>query len=137
MKKYILIIIFIFIISISSGFFFNYSNAESDIDSIISQGSSFINKGKKGETKDGKKIETIDGKVFKAGVGNVYNVLLIIGIVASVIISGIMGIRIMIGSAEEKAEIKEQMIPYIIGCAVMFGALGIWKMAMAIAGAIS
>lgn len=147
MKKNILIIIFIFIISMSLSFFFDYSIAATDMDSIISQGKSFIKKGKEAKTRDtkdengkkveGKEIKTIDGELFKIGVGNIYNVLLIIGIAVSVIISGIMGIRIMIGSAEEKAQIKEQMIPYVIGCGVMFGAFAIWKIAMIIAGAVS
>ena len=66
----------------------------------------------------------------------VYNILLIIGVAISVIIVGVMGIRIITGSAEDKAEIKEQMVPYLIGCGVMFGAFTIWKIAMVIAGAV-
>ena len=31
------------------------------------------------------------------------------------------------GSIEEKAEIKTMLIPYIIGCVVVFGAFTIWK----------
>ena len=33
----------------------------------------------------------------------------------------------MIGSAEEKAQIKDALIPFVIGCIVIFGAFGIWK----------
>ena len=33
----------------------------------------------------------------------------------------------MIGSAEEKAQIKDALIPFIIGCIIVFGAFGIWK----------
>lgn len=149
MKKHIVIIIFIFIICISFNFFFSYSNADTgtlvdgsgsssstpktDMDSIISSGQSFIKRGKLGEAS----IETIDGFTFRSAVSNIYNILLVLGIAISVIISGVMGIKIMIGSAEEKAEIKEQMVPYIIGCGVMFGALAIWKIVMIIAGAVS
>lgn len=137
MKKNILIIIFIFIISMSINLFSCYSNAEtSAIDDMIGQGRSWLKKGQKAETRDGDKIETIEGDTFKKMVGNIYNILLIIGIVISVIISAIMGIKIMIGSIEEKAQIKEQMIPYIVGCSVMFGAFAIWKIAMIIAGNI-
>ncbi len=31
------------------------------------------------------------------------------------------------GSVEAKAQIKEKLIPYVVGCAIMFGAFGIWK----------
>ena len=34
----------------------------------------------------------------------------------------------MIGSIEEKAQVKESLIPFVIGCVVVFGAFGIWKM---------
>lgn len=136
MKKNILIIIFIFIISMSVNLFYCYSNADSAIDDMIVQGRSWIKKGQKAETREGDKIETIEGDTFKTMVGNIYNILLIIGIVISVIISAIIGIKMMVGSVEEKAEIKEQMIPYIVGCAVMFGAFAIWKIAMIIAGNI-
>ena len=33
----------------------------------------------------------------------------------------------MLGSIEEKAQVKEALIPFIIGCIVVFGAFGIWK----------
>ena len=38
----------------------------------------------------------------------------------------------MIASAEDKAKIKEAMIPYVLGCIVIFGAFGIWKLAITI-----
>ena len=39
-----------------------------------------------------------------------------ISIVVSVITLMIIGLKYIIGSAEEKANYKETMIPYIIGC---------------------
>lgn len=33
----------------------------------------------------------------------------------------------MMSPIEEKAEIKESMMPFVIGCFVMFGAYGLWK----------
>ena len=38
-----------------------------------------------------------------------------VGIVVAVVILLILGIKYMIGSAEEKAEYKKTMIPYIVG----------------------
>lgn len=45
-----------------------------------------------------------------------------IGMAVSVIVLLILGIKYMIGSAEEKAEYKKTMIPYLIGAALVFGA---------------
>lgn len=61
-----------------------------------------------------------------------YNILLTIGIVVSALVGSILGIRFMIGGAEEKAHIKELLIPYIVGCIVVFGAFAIWKIVVTI-----
>ena len=45
-----------------------------------------------------------------------------VGIVLSVIVLMILGIKYMLGSAEEKAEYKKSMIPYVVGAIVLFGA---------------
>ncbi len=130
MKK-VLISIIIFSVIIL-GNFCNYSNADTTFDGTISQGDSFISTGK-----NQKDIATINGTKFSNVVKKIYNILLIIGVAISVIIVGVMGIRIITGSAEDKAEIKEQMVPYLIGCGVMFGAFTIWKIAMVIAGTVN
>lgn len=49
----------------------------------------------------------------------------IIGSVAAVAVLVILGIKYMIGSAEEKAEYKKTMIPYIIGAVLIFAASNI------------
>ena len=45
-----------------------------------------------------------------------------VGVVIAVVILMILGIKYMMGSAEEKAEYKKTMIPYIIGAVLIFGA---------------
>ena len=57
-------------------------------------------------------------KVGKAIVG----ILQTVGIVLSVVILIILGIKYMMGSAEEKADYKKSMIPYIVGAALIFAA---------------
>ena len=131
MKK-LLISLIVFSVIALSGSYNYYSNADTSFDSTISQGDSFISTGKKKQ----KSIKNIDGKKFSSTVKKVYNVLLITGIAISVVIIGVMGVRIIIGSTADKAEIKEQMLPYIIGCGVMFGAFTIWKIVMVIAGSV-
>lgn len=45
----------------------------------------------------------------------------IVGVVASVIILAVLGLRFIMGSVEEKAEIKESLVPYVIGIVLFVG----------------
>ena len=57
-----------------------------------------------------------------------YNILLAVGVAVAVIVGGIIGLRFMtVTSAEEKAEITKLLIPYLIGCIVVFGGFAIWR----------
>ena len=47
-------------------------------------------------------------------------------------IGGILGIQIMWGSIEQQVKAKEMIMPYVVGCIVIFGAFGIWKLAVTI-----
>lgn len=51
-----------------------------------------------------------------------------IGVVVAVVILMVLGIKYMMGSAEEKAEYKKTMLPYIIGAILIFGAVSIANM---------
>ena len=53
---------------------------------------------------------------------SIVGILQTVGIVLSVIVLIIIGIKYMMGSAEEKAEYKKTMIPYIVGAALIFTA---------------
>lgn len=55
-------------------------------------------------------------------------ILQVIGIIASVAILIVLGIKYMMGSAEEKAEYKKTMIPYLIGAVFIFGASALAQM---------
>ena len=65
------------------------------------------------------------------GVQNVtdvlYNILLAVGIIVAVIVGLLIGIKYMTGSVVQKSETKQLLLPYIVGCVVIFGAFGIWK----------
>lgn len=70
------------------------------------------------------------GSTEIANVGkSIVGILQTVGIILSVIVLIILGIKYMMGSAEEKAEYKKTMIPYLIGAVMVF-------MASNIAGAI-
>ena len=57
----------------------------------------------------------------------IYNTLFAIGMIVAVAVGIFLGIKLMMGSIEEKAEYKQLLTPYFIGCIVVFGAFGIWK----------
>ena len=44
-----------------------------------------------------------------------------------------LGIKFMLGSVEEKAKVKETLIPFTIGCIIIFGAYIIWRLVMQLA----
>ena len=88
---------------------------------IIEGADAFISKG---ETNANDKIQPTD--LMKMS-DTLYNILLVVGIIAAVIVGLIMGIKFLLGSIEEKAEIKAMIIPYIIGCVIVFGAFTIWQ----------
>lgn len=48
-----------------------------------------------------------------------------VGSIVAVLILVILGIKYMLGSAEEKAEYKKTMIPYLIGAILIFAAANI------------
>lgn len=60
-----------------------------------------------------------------------------IGSIASVIVLVILGIKYMMGSAEEKAEYKKTFIPYIIGAVLVFAASNLASMIFGFASTVT
>lgn len=71
-------------------------------------------------------IKINDDKINEPS-SQIYNVLTSIGMIVAVSVGAVLGIKYMFTSVEEKANVLETMIPYLIGCVVTFGAFGIWK----------
>lgn len=90
-------------------------------DSVIDAGDSFIKEGKK-------QPQAIQDSQIKTVSDQIYNILLAVGTVIAVIVGAILGIQFMVGSMDEKAKVKESLIPFVIGCIIIFGAFGIWKL---------
>lgn len=81
----------------------------------------------------------IEGAIDKIGAGNsnanvekvttlgatIVTIMQTVGIVVAVVILLVIGIKYMIGSAEEKAEYKKTMIPYIVGAILIFASTSI------------
>ena len=87
---------------------------------------------KKGSEKDDNSITTLDDKDLKITASAMFKAFVAIGTALTVIIGVILGISFMLASAEDKAQIKEKMIPYAIGCVIIYGAFGIWRLVIQI-----
>lgn len=61
---------------------------------------------------------------FQTKANKVFTIIKATGTVISVIMLTAIGIKFLLGSAEEKADYKKSLIPYIIGAAMIF--LGSW-----------
>ena len=68
----------------------------------------------KGDANDNSGIQTVGQKIM--GIINT------VGVVVAVVVLMVLGIKYMMGSAEEKAEYKKTMIPYLIGAVLIFAA---------------
>ena len=66
---------------------------------------------------------TTQGATEISNVGkSIVGILQTVGIILSVIVLIILGIKYMMGSAEEKADYKKSMIPYLVGAILIFAA---------------
>lgn len=54
--------------------------------------------------------------------GRVVGLIQTVGSIAAVAVLVVLGVKYMMGSAEEKAEYKKTMIPYVIGAILIFAA---------------
>lgn len=55
----------------------------------------------------------------------ILGIIRIFGTIIAVGVLMVLGIKYMMGSAEEKAEYKKTMLPYVIGAVVLFAAVNI------------
>ena len=88
---------------------------------IMNRAEGFVNNGENGGN-------VINNDALKEGSNTLYNVLLVIGIAVAFIWGIVLGIQYVTGSLGEKADVKKNLIVYVIGCIIIFGAFGIWKL---------
>lgn len=73
-----------------------------------------------------------------AGIGNsVLGIIQVVGTVIAVGVLMVIGIKYMMGSAEEKAEYKKTMLPYLIGAVILFAAVNIAGYVVTMANSIA
>lgn len=67
--------------------------------------------------------QTISGTSEIKNIGSyIYSGIFSLGVVLSVVVLAILGVKYMLGSASERAEYKKTMMPYIIGATLVFSA---------------
>lgn len=91
--------------------------------SIKGQADGFIQKGGNGEIDMGK----AQSDLLPIG-----NILMAIGVGTLLIVGLIMGVKYMISGADEKANMKEKLIWYIIAAVLIFGAIGIYNIVVSV-----
>lgn len=94
-------------------------------DEIVDEGSDFIQTGK-----DNQGAVTIDGDKLRNGSNMLFNVAFATGVVVASVIGVYLGVKFMLSGAEEKANIKETLLPYFMGVIIMFSSFSIWKLVL-------
>lgn len=93
-----------------------------DVKDTVDGADDFLSEGKEGSN------DTINFDMLNDTSSVIYNILLVVGICAAAIIAAVLGIQFITGSVEQKVKVKEALIPFVIGCVVLFGAFGIWRL---------
>lgn len=108
------------------------SNNTYAMSDAITSGDGFIDIGKE----ENQKNSAIDRDSLKTTSAKIYNILFAIAVVIAVAVGMIIGIQFMIASVDEKAKIKETLVPYIIGVFIVFAAFPIWKIVVGIGNSL-
>ena len=121
MKKYKKLLINIMVIFIILFNLFIPNAYAGPLHDIMNRAEGFVNNGENGGN-------VINNDALKEGSNTLYNVLLVIGIAVAFIWGIVLGIQFITGSLGEKADVKKNLIAYLVGCVIIFGAFGIWKL---------
>ena len=69
--------------------------------------------------------------------GQIVAVVRTVGVLVAVVILLVLGIKYMVGSAEEKADYKKSMIPYLVGAVLIFAASAVTGIVYDMANALN
>lgn len=109
MKKTILILGLILIVSLFVGTANVYAT---DVNAIIS-------------SMEGTSDMATDGNGIKNALNNVIGLIQVAGTGISVVVVTMLGIKYLLASPSEKADVKKQIAPILIGCLLLFGAVNL------------
>lgn len=117
---FIKFIMTLLVVILINGMFYSSSYAMGE---VISEGKDFLSAGSAATT-------VIKQDQLKSTSNYIYNTLLAVAIVVAVIVAMVLGIQFMWASADEKAKVKEALMPFVVGCVIVFGSFTIWKVAV-------
>lgn len=118
------IVIFICILILFLTIIYPTNVQAQSVDDIFNGADEFLKKGG-GQEGIG---NTIDNQVLGDTSDFLYNVLLGLGMIIAVVVGMVLGIKYMMATSEDKAEIKQTLPAYIVACVVVFGAFAIWRL---------
>lgn len=118
LKRIILILIVLMLLFSINSKVFAWSDIKEKSEDFLSQADS--------------SLTNIDSSQLQGISGYLYNILLAAGVVIAVIVATVLGVQFMLGGAEGQAKVKEMLIPYVVGCIIVFGGFGIWKIAVTV-----
>jgi len=72
--------------------------------------------------------QTGDVEAITNAGNRIIGIIRVVGVIVAVAVLIILGIKYMLGSAEEKAEYKKTLVPYVIGVILVAGAVFIATM---------
>ena len=113
MKSKMKIILYVFIILLMLLSLNTRVYADSTMGDVISSADDFLSQGSQDQT-------PITDDAVKSTSDLIYNVLLTLGTIVAVIWGIIIALKFITGSVEDKANIKETLIPYVVGCIIIF-----------------
>jgi len=90
------------------------------LDDIINRGDNFVNQGDPNNAILENNVKEVSDGIFA--------IVVVIGIVVAIVAAVIIGMQFVTASVEEKAQLKEKLIPLLVGAAIIFGAVGIWRL---------
>ena len=96
-------------------------------DEIINNGKDFVQLGQQNQDKI-----NIDGESVQKASNLIFNIIVSIGVIIAVLVGAYIGLKLIISSAEDRATIKELLLPYFVGVIILFSAFGIWKVILSL-----
>lgn len=100
------------------------NNINSSLDQLINDADNFINQ-------ENTSIE-YDETALQNFSKSLYNIAMSVGVIVAVGVGLIIGIKLMSESIERKVEANKLLVPYVVGCVIVFGGFTIWKLVIEI-----
>jgi len=123
LKRILFIILIIGCISISTKYTVNATSTLNTVEDTMKGAEDFLSNGKSNS-------KGVKGDELKEASIRIYNMLFGVGMLISLMVTGILGIKFMLASAEDKATLKEALVPFLVGTIIIFSSFTIWKIAV-------